>query len=144
MENPGFSKAGVNILSVLSAVIRSVCNIDNLFSYYVADDCKKLWKDYGINVRNCVDLGLLARTVDNARWKGKYSEPIVLARLCETYNDLTLTKGKITRSNWEAVLSPQQQECMYNRAYHSVSTLTCHYYQMLRTTVILASQYTTI
>ena len=111
MENPGFSKAGVNILSAFSAVIRSLCNIDNLFSYHVADDCKKLWKDYGINVRNCVDLGLLARTVDNARWKGKYSEPIGLARLCETYNDLTLTKGKITRSNWEAVLSPQQQEC---------------------------------
>lgn len=75
------------------------------------DDCKKLWKDYGVNVRNCIDLGLLARTVDNAHWKGKYSSPIGLARLCETYHELSLAKGKVQRSNWEANLSTLQQDC---------------------------------
>ncbi len=75
------------------------------------DDCKKLWKDYGVNVRNCIDLGLLARTVDNAHWKGKYSSPIGLARLCETYHELSLAKGKVQRSNWEANLSTLQHDC---------------------------------
>ncbi len=53
----------------------------------------------------------MARTVDNARWKGKYTDPIGLARLCETYEDFTLNKGKITRSNWEAILRDAQLEC---------------------------------
>ena len=76
-----------------------------------ADDCKKLWADWGVSVSNCVELGLLARTVDNPRWKGKYTQPIGLSRLCETYFGLMLPKGKIQRSNWEAVLSADQQDC---------------------------------
>lgn len=75
------------------------------------DDCKKLYRDYGVSVRNCVELSLLARTVDNARWKGKYTEPIGLARLVDTYEQATLSKGKIQRSNWEWNLNGLQQEC---------------------------------
>ncbi|THH28279.1 hypothetical protein EUX98_g5906 [Antrodiella citrinella] len=80
----------------------------------IQNDCKKLWNDYTVNVANCVDLGLLARTVDNPSWKGKYSNPIGLARLSETYLGRSLSKGKTTRSNWEAVLSAVQQEYAAN------------------------------
>lgn len=66
-----------------------------------------------MSTRNCVDLSLLARTVDNAKWKGKYSSPIGLARLCKTYEELDLPKGKITRSNWELLLSDIQQDCAW-------------------------------
>lgn len=75
------------------------------------EDCKKLFTDYGVDTRNCVDLSLLARTVDNARWKGKYASPIGLARLCETYEELTLQKGRVQTSNWELPLDPRQQDC---------------------------------
>ena len=61
-------------------------------------------------MRGCVDLSLLARSVDS-RWKGRYSNPIGLANLVATYEFLALGKGKITRSNWEAQLSFNQQEC---------------------------------
>ena len=62
---------------------------------------------------NCVDLSLLARTVDNNRWKGKYNSSLGLARLVEIYEYRLLPKDKITRSNWEAALSPNQVECQY-------------------------------
>ncbi|EKM60759.1 uncharacterized protein PHACADRAFT_48952, partial [Phanerochaete carnosa HHB-10118-sp] len=87
----------------------------------IQGDCKKLWNDYQVNTRNCVDLALLARTVDNARWKGKYSQPIGLARLCETYEELSLTKGKITRSNWEAVLSEAQVQYAANDCHSGLT-----------------------
>lgn len=75
------------------------------------EDCKKLWTDHGVDTRNCVDLSLLARTVDNARWKGKYANPIGLSRLCEAYEELTLNKGRVQTSNWEKPLDLRQQEC---------------------------------
>lgn len=93
---------------------------------YRLGDCKKLWNDWRVNVRNCVDLALLARTVDNARWKGKYVQPIGLQRLCETYEELTLTKGRITRSNWEAYLSEAQQECEERITVNFPITLILH------------------
>jgi hypothetical protein len=77
------------------------------------DDVLKLYGDYRVSVCNCVDLSLLARTVDNARWQGKYNHPLGLARLIEIYEYRILVKGKITRSNWEAVLNEKQQECQH-------------------------------
>lgn len=68
-------------------------------------------------ISNCVDLSLLARTVDNARWQGRYDLPLGLARLIESYEYRILVKGKITRSNWEAVLSEMQQECWHQFIY---------------------------
>ncbi|EMD41589.1 hypothetical protein CERSUDRAFT_110166 [Gelatoporia subvermispora B] len=72
-------------------------------------DCKKLWTDWGVNVRNAVDLSLLAKSADNKRWKGPYSEGISLLRLAEAYENCTLDKGKITTSNWEATLDDKMQ-----------------------------------
>ncbi|KAI0757356.1 ribonuclease H-like domain-containing protein [Daedaleopsis nitida] len=80
----------------------------------IQKDCKKLFYDHGVDTRNCVDLSLLARTVDNQRWKGKYSNPIGLSRLCETYEELTLQKGKTQTSNWERSLDDKQQEYAAN------------------------------
>ena len=74
-------------------------------------DCEKLYRNYGVSVRNCVELSLLARTVDNARWKGKYTNKIGLARLVETYEGAALLKGKTRCSNWEDCLNDLQQEC---------------------------------
>jgi len=80
----------------------------------IQGDAKKLFKDCSVNIRSCVDLSLLAKSVDNARWKGKYSEPIGLARLIAAYEDRLLTKGKITRSNWENYLDSEQREYASN------------------------------
>jgi hypothetical protein len=74
-------------------------------------DTKKLFTDWGVSVRSCADLSLLARTVDGARWRGKYNVSIGLARLVEIYPYRLLGKGKITRSNWEGWLKPAQQQC---------------------------------
>jgi hypothetical protein len=75
-------------------------------------DAQKVYRDCGVSMKGCVDLSLLARSVD-PRWKGKYTNPIGLANLVATYEFLALGKGKITRSNWEAPLSFNQQECEY-------------------------------
>ncbi|TFK41333.1 ribonuclease H-like domain-containing protein [Crucibulum laeve] len=83
----------------------------------IQNDTKKLFKDWKVSTRNCVDLSLLARSVDNVNWKGKYSNPIGLARLVDLYEGLALGKGKITRSNWENVLSEAQQEYASNDAH---------------------------
>ncbi|KAG6902321.1 hypothetical protein C0995_001700 [Termitomyces sp. Mi166 len=64
----------------------------------MTNDAKKLYKDWQVSAHNCVDLSLLARCVDNAQWKGKYSAPLGLARLVEAYESRTLPKGTISRN----------------------------------------------
>ena len=66
-----------------------------------------------MSVRNCVDLALLARSVD-PRWKGPYKDGIGLSRLAETYLERKLPKGGIQRSNWDMELSTLQQECEWH------------------------------
>ncbi|KAG0703132.1 ribonuclease H-like domain-containing protein [Suillus ampliporus] len=94
LEDPSRAKAGVSIKR----------------------DCLKLFWDYGVSTHNCVELALLARSVDNARWKGKYTNPLGLSRLLETYENFSLAKGKVQRSNWEAHLSYLQQDYAANDA----------------------------
>ncbi|KAF7306628.1 3'-5' exonuclease domain-containing protein [Mycena indigotica] len=108
LENPEIVKAGVGIQG----------------------DAKKLYKDIGLSVRGCVDLALLARSVDNERWKGKYSDPLGLARLIATYEDLLLFKGKVTRSNWERRLDAEQLEYASNDS-HAGYTLFMRLSQLL-------------
>ncbi|TFK20141.1 ribonuclease H-like protein [Coprinopsis marcescibilis] len=96
----------------------------------IQGDTQKLFKDWGVSVNNCVELGMLARTVDNARWKGKYVAPIGLARLVEVYHYRLLEKGKIRRSNWEAVLDESMQNYAANDA-HAGYTLYQHLIQMV-------------
>lgn len=75
------------------------------------DDVEKLYRDYGVITRNCVELAYLARTVDNPRWNGAYRSGLGLNTLCEAYQESSLQKGKITRSNWELLLTEAQQHC---------------------------------
>ncbi|KIM67056.1 hypothetical protein SCLCIDRAFT_1210529 [Scleroderma citrinum Foug A] len=97
----------------------------------IQNDCKKLYRDWSVSVRNCVDLALLARTVDNVRWKGAYTKPIGLARLLETYDMTTLAKGKVQRSNWENFLTKSQQAYAANDA-HAAHTIYHHLLEMAR------------
>ncbi|KAF8887964.1 ribonuclease H-like domain-containing protein [Gymnopilus junonius] len=83
----------------------------------VQNDADKICKDWGVSMYNCVDLSLLARTVDNARWQGKYNSSLGLARLIESYEYRLMEKGKITRSNWEAHLNLTQLEYASNDAH---------------------------
>ncbi|TRM60154.1 hypothetical protein BD626DRAFT_571934 [Schizophyllum amplum] len=64
----------------------------------VDGDVKKLFQDWSISVNNVVDLSLLARSIDNANWKGKYNTPVALARLVEFYEARELVKGKVTHA----------------------------------------------
>ncbi|KIY67573.1 ribonuclease H-like protein [Cylindrobasidium torrendii FP15055 ss-10] len=99
LENPLVIKAGVSVKS----------------------DAQKLWRDCNIHVLGCAELSYLARSADNARWKGSYKSLIGLARLTEVYLGGVLDKGHITRSNWGAKLTPQQQAYAANDAYAGYS-----------------------
>ncbi|KAI0666299.1 ribonuclease H-like domain-containing protein [Trametes maxima] len=90
----------------------------------IQKDCKKLFMDHGVDTRNCVDLSLLARTVDNARWKGKYASPIGLSRLCEAYEELSLQKGRTQTSNWEQPLDLRQQDYAANDCHAGLTLYT--------------------
>ncbi|KAI9512325.1 ribonuclease H-like domain-containing protein [Russula earlei] len=83
-------------------------------------DCKKVWRDHGVSVRNCVDLSLLARSVDE-RWKGPYKAGIGLSRLAQTYLKRRVPKGRIQRSDWEMELSSGQQEYAANDSHASLA-----------------------
>ncbi|KAI0252648.1 ribonuclease H-like protein [Lactifluus subvellereus] len=87
-----------------------------------ADSVKagKLWRDHRVSVRNCVDLALLARSVDT-RWKGPYKGSIGLSRLVEIYLGLNLPKGGVQKSNWEMELSALQQEYAANDSHSSLT-----------------------
>ncbi|KAJ7630612.1 ribonuclease H-like domain-containing protein [Roridomyces roridus] len=98
----------------------------------IQGDAQKLYKDCSISLRNCIDLSLLARSVDNAQWKGKYKDPLGLARLIGHYENKLLPKGKITRSNWEQRLDLAQKEYASNDALAGY-TLYIRLTQMLNT-----------
>jgi len=85
----------------------------------IQGDVKKVFKDWDVGpIRNVVELGLLAKSVDNEHWKGRYKDPVGLARLVEYYEHKMLPKGRITRSNWEAIpLSPGQIDCKFFLAH---------------------------
>jgi len=83
-------------------------------------DCKKLWRDHRVSVRNCVDLALLARSVDK-RWKGPYKNSIGLSRLAEVYLGRYLPKGDTQRSNWEMELSTRQREYAANDSHSALA-----------------------
>ncbi|KAL1720689.1 hypothetical protein EV715DRAFT_196627 [Schizophyllum commune] len=84
----------------------------------ISGDAQKLYRDRGISMSNVVDLGLMARSTDNANWKGPYNSPIGLARLIALYEKRELRKGRISRSNWEKVpLSDEQKQYAANDAH---------------------------
>lgn len=82
----------------------------------ILDDGKKLFRDYAVSVSGCIELSLLARSCDT-RWKGRYKDPIGLARLTETYLGHRLDKGPVRVSDWSAELSHTQLDCKHSLPY---------------------------
>jgi hypothetical protein len=53
------------------------------------------------------------------------SEPIGLSRLVAAYENRLLSKGKVTRSNWENYLNSEQQECAIHLARAQILSDDC-------------------
>lgn len=119
LESVDYIKAGAGIQSGNSFLM-------NDYSWLIlsSDDSKKLHTDYGVEMKSCVDLSMLARSVDN-QWKGKYTNPLGLARMIAIYDNLALGKGRVTRSNWEAELDQKQQECKCLSYLETSNVLIC-------------------
>ncbi|KAJ7677348.1 ribonuclease H-like domain-containing protein [Mycena rosella] len=84
LENPDIPKMGANILN----------------------DAKKLFKDYGVLMRNVVELGALAKQADppctDATVFGTSKRIVSLAKLVERYLHKTLCKeDDVRKSDWE-------------------------------------------
>jgi hypothetical protein len=109
LANPAVSKVGVGMQS----------------------DVLRINRDYNTSpIRGCVDLSLLARCVDNARWKGSYKAAIGLRKLVHVYLNKQLTKSNnVILSNWEwNPLTQRQIHCKYN--FYSVFGC-CHFLHTL-------------
>ncbi|KAI0286746.1 ribonuclease H-like domain-containing protein [Russula aff. rugulosa BPL654] len=111
----------VSAMQAFPSKLRDLLESSNSTKVGVGIQCKsdKLWKDHRVSVRNCVDLALLARSVDE-RWKGPYRGGIGLSRLAEIYLGRYLPKGDTQRSNWEMELSTRQQEYAANDSHSAL------------------------
>ncbi|TDL28801.1 ribonuclease H-like protein [Rickenella mellea] len=97
----------------------------------IAGDLRKLYNDYHVSARSCVELSYMARWVD-PQWTGQYSNLIGLARLVQAYEQCTLPKGRVQLSNWEALLNDIQQEYAANDAHAGLKV-----YRKLQTLALL-------
>lgn len=90
-----------------------------LFLTTKLDDCKRLYRDYGVSTQGGMELSYLSRFVDPHIWPSdpdskKNTGLIGLARLARTYKQRRLGKNqRVQLSNWEAVLTNDQQSCEY-------------------------------
>ncbi|KAL5534554.1 hypothetical protein ACEPAG_1017 [Sanghuangporus baumii] len=86
----------------------------------ILGDAQRMYRDFGVAVRSCVELSYLARTLDPDRWPGNPTEFISLARLASVYLNRSLLKNGTRRSNWEEnVLSQEQIDYAANDAHAS-------------------------
>lgn len=77
-----------------------------------SEDALKVWRDYGISMRGCVELNTMVRNVDPEGFNSVPQNPIGLARLAEMYLKKHLRKDQHVRtSNWEEVMSQEQLTC---------------------------------
>ena len=84
----------------------------------LADDGKKLLKDYGVAAANLVELGALARKADPTFASSR--SIVSLAKIIEVYCDgKVLDKGPVRMSDWErAPLSAEQLHCTSHGGLH--------------------------
>ncbi|KAF8499133.1 ribonuclease H-like protein [Russula emetica] len=106
----------VSAMQAFPTKLRELLESSNSTKVGVGIQCK----DHRVSVRNCVDLALLARSVDK-RWKGPYRGGIGLSRLAEVYLGRYLPKGDTQRSNWEMDLSTRQQEYAANDSHSALA-----------------------
>ncbi|PAV21868.1 ribonuclease H [Pyrrhoderma noxium] len=75
----------------------------------ILGDAQRLYRDFYVSTRSCIELSYLARYVEKGRWPGPLRDLISLARLVHTYEGVWLAKGgNIQTSNWESRLSNKQ------------------------------------
>ncbi|KAF7982856.1 hypothetical protein HWV62_25834 [Athelia sp. TMB] len=83
----------------------------------IQGDGNKLYRDFGIQAKNLVELGALARQVDSS-FAEKHARSVVsLAKVVEHYEHKTLTKGKERMGNWEGKLSETMIDYAANDAH---------------------------
>ncbi|KAH7912503.1 hypothetical protein BJ138DRAFT_1178784 [Hygrophoropsis aurantiaca] len=95
IESPDFVKTGANILN----------------------DGEKLFRDFGIQARNLVELGALAKKADEQFSQIHNRKIVGLAKMVSTYLGKTLEKGKERTSNWEANLNDAMVQYAANDAH---------------------------
>ncbi|KAF8452421.1 ribonuclease H-like domain-containing protein [Boletus edulis BED1] len=80
----------------------------------ILNDGEKLFRDFGIQARGLVELGVFAAKADDT-FSSVYNREIVsLAKMVAMYLGKTLLKGKVRTSNWEANLSDKMVEYAAN------------------------------
>ena len=126
LDDETFVKAGVNILGNYHRTpVRFTCLINSTH----LGDAQRLYQDYGVTVRSCIELSYLARCVDQDRWSGDHRNLIGLSRLVQTYMGFTLSKTSTRSGNWDDVLTNAQKLCMleyrflFTRAVAYIDTL---------------------
>ena len=81
----------------------------------IGNDGRKLFKDWGVQVRGLVELSYLAREVDDELEKKRAF--LRLDYVVERYTGRTLLKGPVRLSNWELWLKEEQLECESSRGF---------------------------
>ncbi|KZS95636.1 ribonuclease H-like protein, partial [Sistotremastrum niveocremeum HHB9708] len=114
-----FGRRTVHVPSELTRILE-----DRNFSKLgvgIQDDAKRLYEDYNLDVKSCIDLSALAKLVDST-WSSQSNIRVIgLARLAQEYLSLQLVKDKTSRSNWEKVLTQRQIEYAANDAAVAVA-----------------------
>ncbi|KZT52968.1 ribonuclease H-like protein [Calocera cornea HHB12733] len=88
----------------------------------IRGDALKLHRERQLDFKGLLDLATFAKAVDLDKWgdRSQHSMP-GLAALCEAYLQRSMTKGKITRSNWEMnPMTQAMQDYAANDAHSSV------------------------
>ncbi|TCD69748.1 hypothetical protein EIP91_006284 [Steccherinum ochraceum] len=86
----------------------------------IANDGRKLFRDFGILAANLVELGGLGRQADPAFAQKR--NIVALATIVQTYTGKALNKGPVRSSDWEhAPLTPEQLEYAANDAHCAIT-----------------------
>ncbi|CAK5268588.1 unnamed protein product [Mycena citricolor] len=102
LENENVPKMGANILN----------------------DARKLFRDYGIMMYPCIELGALARAVDSQCKIAGNRKIIALAKLTEAYLQKTLAKDSSTRmGDWENPKLHERKEMLEYAANDAYCTM---------------------
>lgn len=90
----------------------------------ISADAKKFYRDFGYQMRNCVELSSVAKQVEKEVWEGR-TTLIALRDLCRIYLRRRLKKDKDLRgSEWDAaILSREQIEYAASDAYVGLELL---------------------
>lgn len=106
---------------------------------FYKDDALKVWRDYRISMRGCVELNDMVKRVDPEGFYSVPQHPIGLAKLAEMYLHRHLEKDQLVRtSNWENTMSAEQLTCKF---VDYILSVLFNSTQMLLTTQYVLSPY---